>query len=170
MHRTALRLEAGAAVRSGGGDLRLHLGAGSEWKGAPIVWGWTGRLGLGGGGKVALHFLASYAASRLPLNFPSCSQGRGGDVSAPCKGRKFRPEPASFRFPAGSYRTQSHGRDPAFLQKTLGVLERAPRSPRSFCVPPLSVAGPEAHNGAGGGYGLPAVSPSPDYPSGWDRW
>lgn len=41
------------------------------------------------------------AASRLQLNFPSCSQGRGDDVSAPGGGRKFSPEPPAFPSPAG---------------------------------------------------------------------
>lgn len=48
--------------------------------------GLAGRLGLGWG-EVASHSRASSEASRLPLNFPSCSQRRGGDESAPLKER-----------------------------------------------------------------------------------
>lgn len=49
----------------------------------------------------ASHFLASSEASRFLPNFPSCSQGRGGDVSAPDWGRKFSPEPRAFPSQAG---------------------------------------------------------------------
>lgn len=114
-HRTANRLEAGAGVGSRE-DLQLHLGAGSESGNELPLSGveladWTCA-----GEGVASHFLASSAASRLSINFPSCSQGRGGDVSAPCKGRKFSPEPPALSFPAGPYWNQGHERDSAFLQ------------------------------------------------------
>lgn len=93
-----------------------------------IVWCWTGRLG--GGREVASHFLASSAASRLPLNFPSCSQGRGGDVSAPGKGRKFIPEPPAFLSPAGPCWNQGCGRNPVvFLQKTFAFVSTEPSTP-----------------------------------------
>lgn len=56
-------------------------------------------LGVGVG---APHFLATSRASRFLPNFPSCSQGRGGDVSAPGGGRKFSSRAAGLSLPSWS--------------------------------------------------------------------
>lgn len=55
-----------------------------------------------GVGVRAPHFLATSRASRFLPNFLSCSQGRGGDVSAPGGGRKFSSRAAGLSLPSWS--------------------------------------------------------------------
>lgn len=92
------------------------------------TWTW-GR----GEGCVALSrlFGGFPAPAKLSQLFPGARRRRVCSQ----QGAEVQPEPASFPFPAGPYGNQSHGRDPAFLQKTPGMLERGPRSPdRSVCL------------------------------------
>ena len=66
-------------------------------------------LGVGVG---APHFLATSRASRFLPNFPSCSQGRGGDVSAPGGGRKFSSRAAGLSLPRWSPAGTRAAREP----------------------------------------------------------
>lgn len=102
-------------------------------------------LGVGVG---APHFLATSRASRFLPNFPSCSQGRGGDVSAPGGGRKFSSRAAGLSLPRWSPAGTRAARDPAWIAKTLEMLARGPRS-TVVCVRPLQNAGPGAEWGWG---------------------
>lgn len=121
------------------------------------------RTGVGVGG-VALS--PPYAASRLQLNFPSCSRGAAATCLLPAGGgsaarsrRPFPPRlvPAAERPAAG----------PRLSPEDLRDVSSGALDPRRFGVPQILAVGPETDNGAvGGGLSPPSLLP-PTAPRGW---